>query len=156
MGVGGVKNLKTNKNMKCPADKSELEKIVYEQSVEVDSCNKCQGIWLDANELEQIQDIKLNDYTDELGRIPDYVGKSILMAKTRDNNTLDCPKCDRQMERKEYGYCSQIYIDSCINGHGIWLDKDELKDLEVFFERSRIQSAKMRKGFFKSLMHFFN
>ncbi|MDY7393644.1 zf-TFIIB domain-containing protein [Aureibaculum sp. 2210JD6-5] len=141
--------------MKCPVDGSELEKRVYENAIDVDACNSCNGIWLDANELEKIQDIKINDYREELGRMPDYVGKSILMAKSKDKPTVSCPKCNEEMERREYGYCSQIYIDSCINGHGVWLDENELKDLEVFYERSRMETATMRKGFFSSLIDIF-
>ncbi|QCX39478.1 hypothetical protein FF125_13905 [Aureibaculum algae] len=141
--------------MKCPIDGSELEKRMHENTVEVDACNKCGGVWLDANELEKIQDVKINDYKEELARIPDYVGKSILMAKSKDQPLLNCPKCDREMERREYGYCSQIYIDSCVNGHGVWLDKSELKDLEVFYERSRIEAPEIRMGFFSSLLDFF-
>jgi len=141
--------------MKCPIDNIELNKITYED-VEIDSCEKCGGVWLDKYELEQIQDIKLNDYKEELSKIPDYVGKSILMSKTKDNPPVNCPKCNRQTERREYGYCSQIYIDSCINGHGVWLDKDELKDLEVFYERARINSKDIKKGFFKSLLDLFS
>lgn len=141
--------------IKCPVDGSELEKRVYENAVEVDACHVCNGVWLDKNELEKIQDIKLNDYKKELTRMPDLIGKSILMSKSKDKPLVACPKCDREMERREYGYCSQIYIDSCINGHGVWLDADELKDLEVFYERSRIETANMRKGFFSSLLDFF-
>jgi len=138
--------------MKCPVDGYELVRKIYENSVEVDACNDCNGIWLDANELEKIQNIKLNDYKEELERIPDYVGKSILMAKSKDKPLVACPKCHTELERREYGYCSQIYIDSCINGHGIWLDKNELKDLEIFYERSRMETSSMRKGFFRSLL----
>ena len=141
--------------MKCPIDGSELVKRMHEDAVEIDGCNECYGVWLDASELEKIQDIKINDYKDELARIPNYVGKSILMAKSKDKPLVGCPKCDREMERREYGYCSQIYIDSCSNGHGVWLDDDELEDLEVFYERSRMESVDMRLGFFSSLLDMF-
>ena len=124
--------------MKCPLDQTELEKKTYEETIEIDFCNTCNGIWLDSGELEMIQEIKLNDYTAELKQDPDYIGKSILMAKSKDNISVKCPVCNESLERKEYGYCSQIYVDSCINGHGIWLDKGELQDLEIFYEKARI------------------
>ena len=137
--------------MKCPIDGSELEKRVYENAVEVDACHVCNGVWLDKNELEKIQDIKLNDYKEELARMPDLIGKSILMSKSKDKPLVACPKCDREMERREYGYSSQIYIDSCINGHGVWLDKNELQALEVFYEKSRFEARDMKKGFLAGL-----
>jgi Zn-finger nucleic acid-binding protein len=141
--------------MKCPVDNTPLKKRIYEGSVEIDYCETCKGTWLDATELEKIQENLTADHQEELRRIPDYVGKAILMEKTKDNAAICCPKCNEQLERKEYGYCSQVYIDSCINGHGIWLDKDELEELEIFYERSRIEANKMKRGFLKSLLDIF-
>lgn len=138
--------------MNCPVDKTPLLKKIYEDSMEVDVCPSCEGMWLDKGELEKIQDIKINDYSDELKRIPDYVGKSILLAKQKNSPLCNCPVCDTQLERKEYGYSSMILIDSCVNGHGVWLDKGELKDLELFYERCRMETSKIRKGFFKGLL----
>lgn len=138
--------------MKCPADQTEMQKQTYEGTVETDYCTTCNGMWLDAGELEKIQEVNVNDYTDELKRIPDYVGKSMLMAQPADRPELKCPQCDAPLERREYGYCSQIYIDSCINGHGVWLDKGELRELEIFYERSR---RDVSKGFLKSLLSLF-
>ncbi|MEQ8425053.1 MAG: zf-TFIIB domain-containing protein [Cyclobacteriaceae bacterium] len=138
--------------MNCPVDNTPLTRGIYEETMEIDSCATCGGVWLDKGELEKIQDIQINDYKDELKQIPDYVGKSILMAKAKDAPARNCPVCDGGMERREYGYSSQVMIDSCVNGHGVWLDKNELKDLELFYERSRLETRQMRKGFFKGLL----
>jgi Zn-finger nucleic acid-binding protein len=138
--------------MKCPVDQSQLEPKIYEESFEVDACPACEGVWLDKGELSKIQGIQINDYKSELGKIPDYVGKSVLMAKSKDAPAINCPVCDRELERRDYGYGSQVMIDSCVNGHGVWLDKGELRDLEVFYEKSRMDTSKMRQGFFKGLL----
>jgi len=37
--------------MKCPKCGIDLEEVKY-QEVMIDRCNKCQGIWLDAGELD--------------------------------------------------------------------------------------------------------
>lgn len=138
--------------MNCPVDQSPLVKKRYEESIEVDSCPTCEGIWLDKGELSQIQGIQINDYKSELERIPDYVGKSILIVKSKNTPAIKCPVCNSELERREYGYGSQVMIESCVNGHGVWLDKGELKDLEVFYERSRMETSQIRKGFFKGLL----
>lgn len=39
--------------MKCPIDDSELQ-MTERQSVEIDYCPKCRGIWLDRGELDKI------------------------------------------------------------------------------------------------------
>lgn len=138
--------------MNCPIDSIPLVKKIYESSIEIDACPTCEGIWLDKGELEKLQDIQINDYKEELRRIPDYVGKSILLARSKNKKPINCPVCQKELERREYGFSSQVMIDSCVNGHGVWLDKGELKDLEIFYERSRIETAKMRKGFFSGIL----
>ena len=138
--------------MNCPIDNTVLIKQICESSIEIDACPTCNGIWLDKGELEKLQDIQINDYKDELKQIPDYIGKSLLLAKSRDRKPIACPICQRELERREYGFSSQIMIDACVNGHGVWLDRGELQDLEIFYERSRIETAKMRKGFLRGLL----
>ncbi|HNP97186.1 MAG TPA: zf-TFIIB domain-containing protein [Cyclobacteriaceae bacterium] len=138
--------------MNCPVDQSPLSRKIYEDAIEIDLCDTCGGVWLDKGELEKIQDIRVNDYSDELKMIPDYVGKSILLAKSKSASPVHCPVCSQVLERREYGYGSQVMIDSCVKGHGVWLDKGELKDLELFYERSRVDTAKMRKGFLRGLL----
>lgn len=141
--------------MNCPIDHTPLTRQTYEGSVEIDRCETCGGTWLDASELEKIQEILTNDHKRELEKIPDYVGMAILMEKTKDAPAVNCPVCSEPLERREYAYCSQVYIDSCIHGHGIWLDKDELRELEVFYERSRMEAREIRIGFLSSLLDYF-
>lgn len=38
---------------------------------------------------------------------------------------------------------------------GIWLDKGEIEALEVFFERSQIDTRDIREGFLRSLVTLF-
>lgn len=140
--------------MKCPIDNNQLIKKTYENAVEIDSCNSCHGAWLDKGELEKIQEIKTNDYKSELSRITDHVGNAFSMARAQNKPTIKCPVCDSELERREYGYSSQILIDSCINGHGVWLDKSELEALEVFYEKSRLEAKDLRKGFLTGLLDF--
>ena len=140
--------------MKCPIDNNELSKETYENAVEIDSCNLCHGAWLDKGELEKIQEVKINDYESELTRITDHVGNAFAMANAENKPTVDCPVCDRELERREYGYSSQILIESCVNGHGVWLDKNELKALEVFYEKSRFEAKDIKKGFLAGLLDF--
>ncbi len=140
--------------MKCPNDNSELVKEKYEGEVEIDKCEKCGGIWLDAGELEAIQELKVNDYREDLKEMSDHINEATALAKAKDTDLIDCPICGIEMERSEYGYCSQILIDSCTKGHGVWLDRHELMALEIFYEQSRIEAGKMRLGFIGSLLDF--
>ena len=141
--------------MKCPKDQSELSKRIYESDIEIDECPQCRGVWLDNGELEKIQETKENDYSEELKTIPNYISGAYTMANAKQEEVRKCPNCDNPMISKEYSYCSQINIDLCPHCQGIWLDKNELKNLEIFFERSRIETKEIRLGFFKSLLKLF-
>ncbi len=142
--------------MKCPDDGNLLNKRIYESVIEIDECPECQGIWLDAGELERIQETIENDYSDELKKIPEYIAGAYNMAMAREEGERECQNCNRPMEKREYGFCSQITIDVCPYCRGIWLDKGEIQGLEVFFERSKAETNEIRRGFFGSLVGVFN
>lgn len=142
--------------MRCPVDSEELQKAIYEAHIEVDQCPSCAGMWLDYGELETIQDSREKDYSEELRMIPNFFDKSYESALARSEGTYYCPDCRREMEKREYGYCSLIMIDVCPSCRGVWLHKDEIKELEIFFERSRSEAKDIRQGFFKSLGSLFS
>ncbi len=138
--------------MKCPDDSTNLERNTYEGDVQVDRCPDCGGIWLDHGELEAIEELQENDYRAELKTIPNYFEKSYEMALAGNTGTITCPKCERAMEKREYAYCSQIIIDVCPQCRGVWLHEDEIAELEIFFEKNRLETAEIRKGFLMSLL----
>lgn len=141
--------------MQCPVDGSDLVSERYEGVVDVDRCSTCQGLWLAPGELETIQDTRANDYSAELATIPNTVAKAYAMAHAKLEGTRDCPVCSSELLKVEYARSSQVMVDKCTNGHGLWLDPGELKELEVFFERSRLPTDELRGGFFASLMAIF-
>ena len=55
--------------MKCPRNGAEPSTEKYEAEIEVDVCGECQGVWLDRNELEAIQEATERDYRSELSVI---------------------------------------------------------------------------------------
>lgn len=128
-------------SLTCPRDKSQLETKTYEAKIEIDACPACGGIWLDKGELEAIQEAKENDYSKVLENLPDTVARSINKVAQTDTGPVGCPKCGTEMDTREYAYCSQIVIDTCPEGCGIWLDAGELQALEKFFERSQAEAG---------------
>ena len=137
--------------MQCPDDSTALDKVSYEGDVAVDQCCACGGMWLDHGELETIQDVREKDYSSELEAIPNYFDKSYEMALAKSEGVFACPKCEREMEKREYAYCSQIMIDVCPSCRGVWLHKDEISELEVFFEKNHVETSEIRKVFLASL-----
>lgn len=126
----------------------------------------CFGVWLDKGELEQIQETIEYDYS--ASALPDDIAAAYAAAKVKQEDTYKCPICGEELIKKEYAFCSQIYIDTCPNDHGMWLHKGELAQLEIFFEREILkqkqeiaaeeaaeEEVKKNKGFFKSFLAMF-
>jgi Zn-finger nucleic acid-binding protein len=126
--------------MKCPRDGSDLTAKIYEAKIEVDECGSCQGTWLDKGELEAIQATVERDYSKELSRAPNVVRDSAEAVAQEKRGPIACPKCNAEMDVRPYGMGSQVVIDVCPAGCGLWLDKGELAALEQFFERSQAET----------------
>ncbi len=142
--------------MKCPIEEAELGLKVYEAEINVDSCPRCGGVWLEQGQLESIQETHDHEYIDELFNMEDLGYRAYELALQKQGRALKCPRCRRELETREYARCSQVMIDVCPECHGIWLDRGELESLEVFFERSRFAARDIRRGFFASLKLLFS
>jgi Zn-finger nucleic acid-binding protein len=121
----------------CPRDGTALESAEHE-GVTIDVCAKCKGLWLDQGELQTIEERKQADYGSELALQSENEPASYEEhARRREQGPIECPKCHKRMETREHGFASQVLIDACTEGCGIWLDEGELQELEKFFERNR-------------------
>ena len=119
---------------KCPVDDFTLTQQTYE-GVTVDSCSHCGGVWLDAGELEAVQAAQDSDFRDvPTAGAMDNVRAAEAMARAAEEAPRNCVVCNSGLEQREYAYASQVVIDKCPKGHGMWLDKGELSRLEMFFE----------------------
>ncbi|MSP18635.1 MAG: hypothetical protein EXR74_03590 [Bdellovibrionales bacterium] len=118
--------------MKCVRCHSSLTPQFYE-SIEIDRCAKCSGAWLDAGELGKIVATPLEKFSKAL------IAKTLESRKpgipdAEIKSEEKCPKCSAAMVAKNYAYGSGVIIDSCPQGHGIWLDANELDKIQAFKE----------------------
>lgn len=91
------------------------EMIILElNQVEIDYCPNCEGIWLDAGELELLYENK--------NEIPSF--KTTVEVKEK---TIKCPICSKKMEKTKFEGNEDIILDRCRKGDGIWFDADELE-----------------------------
>ena len=88
--------------------------ILNFKAIEIDFCERCRGVWLDAGELEQLTGGQLPDFKHQPGVVPP--GKKHL-----------CPRCDAPLE--EIHVRDGLALDRCPHGHGLWFDADELQQL---------------------------
>ena len=112
--------------MKCPACFNELTEMQV-GSVKVDVCEGgCGGIWLDAFELEQV-----DDETEEAG--------ARLLSISRDDSIVidpqrkrGCPRCPQiKLQRHFFSAKRQVEVDQCPNCGGYWLDAGELAKIRA-------------------------
>ena len=111
--------------MDCPRCGSELKLTKY-KGIEVDKCDRCEGMWLDHEELDQLEDTVYDD--DGL--------KGSLITKAGESE-LSCPRCQAKMQQFRYRY-NELWLDACESEHGWWLDKGEEKRvLELMEQRAK-------------------
>lgn len=128
--------------MLCPRCGNSLSTKKYEE-VEVDVCESCGGTWLDDGELRSIVN------TREATFDPKFIHETIKsqfkgVPGSEQETRLKCPKCESEMPALNYDYKSGVIINSCPNGHGVWLDKDELKKVQIYREYWEEEVAKNR------------
>ncbi len=100
--------------MICPRCNGSLKPKSY-RGIEVDACAECEGMWLDFEELDQLEDTVFS--RDEL--------KGTTIFATFASNRA-CPKCQQPMKRFKYRYYD-LELEFCEKEHGFWLDKGEEK-----------------------------
>ncbi len=109
--------------MHCP--KCTGQELVSEtiEGVEIDRCPQCNGIWLDALELERL----LEAHPKSL------LGEDRVFAKADSGTSgaqLKCPRCEGATLIKLNSRLSPgTILDSCTVCYGNWLDAGELSRL---------------------------
>ena len=103
--------------MICPVCKEPMVVLELEQ-IETDYCTGCEGIWLDAGELELLLE-------SESGRIK--LLDSLKEDPEHPEKEYKCPICSKKMVKVLAGANKEVLIDKCIKDHGLWFDKGELK-----------------------------
>lgn len=98
--------------MNCPKCKSPLEKYRY-KGIETEKCPNCQGMWLDFQELDDLEDKEFS--IDEL--------KGSLIHRP-ENVNLKCPRCEKTLKSFQYRL-SGLQLEYCEDSHGFWLDSGE-------------------------------
>lgn len=108
----------------CPVDGGELAEHRL-HGVHVDRCEVCKGMWLDPNELGEV----------EATAADEDVRRGMLEYGERPSE-LRCPVCGRAMTTFNYR-AHGVHIDTC-SEHGYWLDKGE--------DRAVLDVIRKRKG----------
>jgi Zn-finger nucleic acid-binding protein len=120
--------------MECPKCKIELHKKTI-QKIEVNECQKCEGLWFEKDELRQIKDktdSDLNWMDFEIWKHPEK-----FKAISEKNH---CPNCTNKMNVLDYDN-TNIEIEYCRSCQGIWLDKNKLQKIIEALEEEIITKS---------------
>ncbi len=111
-----------------------MNQTLYE-GVEIDFCKKCAGVWLDFGELTTIIERKEKKWPqDVITKILSTTGKAGMPLSEKSRN-LTCNKCKNPLAPVNYQNHSGIIVNTCLNGHGLWLDAGELDKIQIYMEK---------------------
>jgi Zn-finger nucleic acid-binding protein len=108
--------------MNCPKCKADLVTFTID-GIDLEQCNKCEGMWFDKNELRRVKDKADSDLNWLDFEVWEHTDK--FKAKAQKYN---CPICNEKMEVLDYDN-TNIEIDFCKSCEGIWLDKGGFEKL---------------------------
>ena len=135
--------------MKCPCDGTELARVEL-AGIQLDKCHKCDGIWCDPGEMEQLRDAHLTSAEEVLKE--KYGDPSIQEGRT--DGYMQCPRCEGgRLQRCHYTYVKPVKIDRCEMCLGVWLDRGELDAIageKKALDEASAEPAKLR-AFLRSL-----
>ncbi|MGH8279654.1 MAG: zf-TFIIB domain-containing protein [Gammaproteobacteria bacterium] len=117
--------------MKCP--KCNVELVTgARHKVPVSYCPSCNGMWMSAKELDELENEAFDLGEDEKG----------MLVYSPEQTGAQCPECSAPMQRFNY-HAYALEMDFCPNQHGYWLDAGEdtrvlelMKQEEKGFKRS--------------------
>jgi Zn-finger nucleic acid-binding protein len=104
--------------VRCPTCAEPLIALEIE-SIEIDHCTACGGVWLDAGELSLLLEGAAN--RDAL-----MAGLSRVHARQDDKR---CPICSKKFLKVAAGTKGDIILDVCPRNDGLWFDRGELADV---------------------------
>ena len=105
--------------MNCPKCSAAMEKVQYE-SIEVDRCTDCKGIWFDMLEQEHLKAIEGSEEID--------IGDPEVGKQTNIVDQITCPVCKSRMIRMVDGRQPHIWFESCTVCYGVFFDAGEFRD----------------------------
>lgn len=124
--------------MICPKCEASMTTATYE-SVDVERCSSCAGLWLDIREDERLRGLQGAESLD--------TGAVSRGKELNEMGNVDCPVCHMRMLRMVDARQPHVWFESCSICYGVFLDAGELKDLkeETLREWFRFYTTKPRK-----------
>jgi uncharacterized protein len=108
--------------VKCPKCGGALQPVGHD-SIEVDRCTLCGGLWFDRLEADKLLNAKGNSQAVD-------TGAASVGVQHNEQGKIECPRCHTLMIRMVDLEQHHIWYESCTVCYGKWFDAGEFKDLQ--------------------------
>lgn len=105
--------------MNCPKCHAEMEKVGY-QSIEIDRCTHCHGMWFDKLEAEHLKELKGAEQID--------IGNPQEGQAFNKIDKIHCPRCKAEMGKIVDFEQPHIWYETCEVCCGMFFDAGEFRD----------------------------
>ena len=110
--------------MECPKCQDQMQNISYGHKIRARRCENCFGLFCKPDMLEEMLHEWMSEALDcgskKIGKLFD------------DIDNIDCPECHVKMERIADTKQTHIWLESCNQCGGTFLDAKEFTDLKYF------------------------
>lgn len=123
----------------CPRCRVKLNSLQID-TVRVRECERCGGLWSDAQTFENICSSK-EKQASVLGFSASYIHPD---AGRPAVSYVPCPDCKQLMNRSNFARSSGVIIDMC-KQHGVWFDADELPKIIEFIDEGGLDRVREKE-----------
>lgn len=115
--------------MNCPKCVGRLEerKVGQNDSITIDRCFACGGLWFDKNELFRVIKKNIVDTVESELESEKISDEELLIELDLNKAEIICPRCqgNKKMVKMQSPRNNRVTIDYCESCQGIWLDAGE-------------------------------
>lgn len=116
--------------MNCPACSGNMTELTLD-GVQIDRCDRCEGVWLDAGEAEELYKAQPSPKEALQKKKLDLLRQWKVAALDPKECDRDCPRCGAALLRVNYKDIPGLQIDKCREDCGLYLDKGELEKVRL-------------------------
>ena len=118
----------------CPICERQALKPITVQSVEIETCSRCGGLWFESGKLQRFPDrpsakalLPLAQHAPGRCRRAGHpVAQALMRCATCGSPPAECPSCNLRLAMVLTPACA---IDVCVRCEGVWLDAGEFEAL---------------------------
>jgi Zn-finger nucleic acid-binding protein len=138
-GTPAARLQKEASDVRCPACRQMMHHVAI-GAASVLECDRCDGVWLDADDFERI----CADRGSRAAVLHRWTTPPAAANRQPHVRYRPCARCGKMMNRINFGRLSGTVVDVC-RGHGTFLDAGELHAIATFVEAGGLDRMRERE-----------